>query len=104
MRSIEAFMNLTKIAYEKFKGLRNIEVENKEKNEEIVWEKMEIAFTCFCITGAVYGYVLEPYSIPKGLVKRIDGLTAFTQAETKVFNILNSGVRHDIIKCYGDNH
>jgi hypothetical protein len=34
MRSIEAFMNLTKIAYEKYKGLRNIEVENKEKNEE----------------------------------------------------------------------
>ena len=78
MRAIEAFMNLLKIAYEKYKGLRNNKPENKENKEEIVWEKMEIAFTCFCITVAVYGYVLEPYSIPKGLVKRIDGITAFT--------------------------
>ena len=78
MRAIEAFMNLFKISYEKYKGLRNNEHEDNKSKEEIVWEKMEIAFTCFCVTIAVYGYVLEPYSIPKGLVKRIDGLTAFT--------------------------
>ena len=65
---------------------------------------MEITFTCLSVTAAVYGYVLEPYSIPKGLVKRIDGLTAFTQEEINVFNILNSGVRHDIITSYGNNH
>ncbi len=65
---------------------------------------MEIAFTCLSVTAAVYGYVLEPYSIPKGLVKRINGLTAFTQEETNVFNILGSGVRHDIITTYGNNH
>ena len=65
---------------------------------------MEILFTCFCVTVAVYGYVLEPYAIPKGLVKRIDSLTAFTKDEINVFNILNGSVRHDIITSYKENH
>ena len=78
MRAIEACMNLLKITYEKYKGLRNNNDENKESKKVIVWEKMEKAFTCLCVTVAVYGYVLEPYSIPRGLVKRIDGITAFT--------------------------